>query len=47
MTYGDANVILGMKLQEWKTLMLSQEHYVEQLLKKFGYFDSKPMATSL
>ena len=25
--------------------MLSQEHYVEKILKRFGHFDTKPLST--
>ena len=42
----EANVILGIKVTRVSDgLRLSQEHYVEKFLKKFGYYDSKPLAT--
>ena len=35
---GPANVILGIKIiKSDKGIVLSQEHYVDQLLKKFNY----------
>jgi hypothetical protein len=36
----EANVILGIKII-WKDngIILTQEHYIEKLLKKFGHFD--------
>ncbi|OMO54671.1 Integrase, catalytic core [Corchorus capsularis] len=43
---GEANVILGVKIIRCDGgLMLTQEHYVERLLKRFGHFDVKPMST--
>ena len=37
---GEANVILGVKIiKNDNGIMLSQEHYVKKLLKKFGNFD--------
>ncbi|OMO89770.1 Integrase, catalytic core [Corchorus capsularis] len=43
---GEANVILGVKIIRCDgSLMLTQEHYVERLLKRFGHFDVKPMST--
>ena len=27
------------------SIMLSQEHYVEKILKRFGHFDAKPVST--
>ena len=42
----EANVILGIKITRVSDgLQLSQQHYVEKFLKKFGYYDSKPLAT--
>ena len=42
----EAKVILGMKITRMgDSIMLSQEHYVEKILKKFGHFDAKPMST--
>jgi hypothetical protein len=39
---GDASVILGVKIiRKDDSIILSQEHYVEKLLKKFGHFDVK------
>ena len=43
---GEENVILGVKLiRKDDSIILSQEHYVEKLLKKFGHFDVKPVST--
>ena len=27
------------------SIMLSQEHYFEKILKRFGHFDAKPVST--
>ena len=27
------------------SIMLSQEHYVEKIIKRFGHFDAKPVST--
>ena len=43
---GEAKVILGVKITRMgDIIMLSQEHYVEKILKRFGHFDAKPMST--
>ena len=43
---GEAKVILGVKITRMgDSIMLSQEHYVEKILKRFGHFDAKPMST--
>ncbi|GMI72562.1 cysteine-rich RLK (RECEPTOR-like protein kinase) 8 [Hibiscus trionum] len=43
---GETNVILGVKIiRKDDSIILSQGHYVEKLLKKFGYFDTKPVNT--
>jgi len=43
---GEASVILGVKIiRRDNVIMLSQEHYVEKLLKKFGHFDVTPLST--
>ncbi|KAK6151926.1 hypothetical protein DH2020_014561 [Rehmannia glutinosa] len=43
---GEASVILGIKIiRKNNNIMLTQEHYVEKLLKKFGHFDVKPVST--
>ncbi|MCI46089.1 gag-pol polyprotein, partial [Trifolium medium] len=37
---GEANVILGIKItRSEKGISLDQSHYVEKVLKKYGYFD--------
>ena len=39
-------VILGVKIiRMGDSIMLSQEHYVEKILKRFGHFDAKPVST--
>ena len=39
---GEAKVILGVKISRMgDSIMLSQEHYVEKILKRFGNFDAK------
>ena len=44
---GEAKVILGVKITRMgDSIMLSQEHYVEKILKGFGHSDAKPMSTS-
>ena len=43
---GKAKVILGVKITRMSdSIILSQQHYVEKILKRFGYFDVKPMST--
>lgn len=41
-----ADVILGIKITITANgISLSQEHYVEKVLKKFGHFDCSPVAS--
>ena len=41
----EAKVILSVKIiRMGDSIMLSQEHYVEKILKRFGHFDAKPMS---
>ena len=43
---GEVEVILGIKITRTPNeLKLSQEHYVEKILRKFEHFDCKPMST--
>jgi hypothetical protein len=43
---GEANVILNIKLNKGKnSLTLLYSHYVEKVLSRFGYTDSKPSPT--
>ena len=43
---GEAKVILGVNITRMgDSIMLSQEHYVEKILKRFGHFDVKPVST--
>ena len=43
---GKAKVILGVKITRMSdSIILSQEYYVEKILKRFGHFDVKPMST--
>ena len=43
---GEAKLILGVKITIMSdSIMLSQEHYVEKILKTFGHFDAKSMST--
>ena len=43
---GEAKVILGIKIiRTLNVLNLSQEHYVEKILKRFEHFDCKPVST--
>lgn len=43
---GEANVILGVKIIGSDIdLMLTREHYVERLLRKYGNFDATPIST--
>ena len=43
---GEAKVILGLNITRMgDRIMLSQEHYVEKILKRFGHFNVKPMST--
>ena len=40
---GEAKVILGVKIiRMGYSIMLSQENYVEKILKRFGHLDAKP-----
>jgi hypothetical protein len=43
---GEADVILNIKLiKEESGITLSQSHYVEKVLSRFGYMDNKPSPT--
>ena len=43
---GKVEVILGIKITRTPNkLKLSQEHYVEMILRKFEHFDCKPVST--
>ncbi|XP_043809042.1 uncharacterized protein LOC122722409 [Manihot esculenta] len=43
---GEANIILGVRIiRKNDSPMLSQEHYVEKLLRNFGHFNVKPVCT--
>ncbi|GAU11010.1 hypothetical protein TSUD_113030 [Trifolium subterraneum] len=43
---GEASVILGIKTtRSEKGISLDQSHYVEKILKKYGYYDCKPAYT--
>ncbi|CAJ2634277.1 unnamed protein product [Trifolium pratense] len=43
---GEASVILGIKItRSEKGISLDQSHYVEKILKKYGYFNCKPGCT--
>ena len=43
---GEANVILGIKIiMSDDGLPLSQEHYMEKFLKKFGFYESNLVST--
>nr|KYP47664.1 Retrovirus-related Pol polyprotein from transposon TNT 1-94 [Cajanus cajan] len=43
---GEASVILGVKIiRKRDNILLSQEHHVEKILKKFDYYDSKSVST--
>jgi hypothetical protein len=43
---GEVNVILNIKLiKTYGGITLSPSHYVEKVLKRFGFSDSKPSAT--
>ena len=42
----EAKVILGMKITRiGDSIRLSQEHYIEKILKRFRHFDAKPVST--
>jgi len=44
---GKASIILDIKIiRRDNGIMLTQEHYVEKLIKKFGHFYVTPMSTS-
>ena len=43
---GEAEVILGIKItRTLNGLKLSQEQYIEKILKRFEHFDCKPVST--
>ena len=43
---GETEVILGIKItRTLNGLNLSQEHHIEKILKRFEYFDCKPVST--
>ena len=43
---GEAKVIMCLKITRMgDSIMLSQEHYVEKILKRFEHFDAKPITT--
>jgi hypothetical protein len=43
---GEADLILGIKLTKLKNgFRMSQEHFVEKILRKFDFYDSKPVST--
>ena len=43
---GEVDVILGIKIiRDSNRIMLSQEHYIEIMLKRFGHFDCTPVFT--
>jgi len=43
---GETSIILGIKIiRKGDNILLSQDHYVEKLLRKFGYYDSELVST--
>jgi len=47
---GELHYFLGIQAQRdqpSRTITLSQEHYVKQILRRFGMYDAKPVATPL
>ncbi|KAL0560553.1 hypothetical protein IC582_000958 [Cucumis melo] len=43
---GEADVILGIKIIRTENgIFLDQSHYIEKILKKYNYFESKPACT--
>ncbi|GJZ90402.1 hypothetical protein Tco_0662329 [Tanacetum coccineum] len=45
---GEADVILGTRIQKNSNgYILTQSHYIEKTLKKFGHYDDRPVVTSL
>ncbi|TYK00058.1 hypothetical protein E5676_scaffold596G00040 [Cucumis melo var. makuwa] len=43
---GEADVILGIKIARTENgISLDQSHYIEKILKKYNYFESKPACT--
>ncbi|TYJ96798.1 putative ubiquitin carrier protein [Cucumis melo var. makuwa] len=43
---GEADVILGIKITRTENgIFLDQSHYIEKILKKYNYFESKPTCT--
>ncbi|GJX65567.1 zinc finger, CCHC-type containing protein [Tanacetum coccineum] len=45
---GEADVILGIRIKhESNGIAISQSHYIENVLKKFNYFDCTPVSTHM
>ncbi|GKC55810.1 retrotransposon protein, putative, ty1-copia subclass [Tanacetum coccineum] len=45
---GEADVILGIRIQKnFDGYILTQSHYIEKTLKKFGHYDDRPVVTPL
>ena len=43
---GVANLILGVKIQrDPDGYIVTQSHYIEKVLRKFGHYDDKPVVT--
>ncbi|GJS12509.1 retrotransposon protein, putative, ty1-copia subclass [Tanacetum coccineum] len=43
---GEADVILGIRIQKNSNeYILTQSHYIEKSLKKFGHYDDRPVVT--
>ena len=43
---GEASVILGIRIiRKNDGILLTQEHYIQKLPRKFGYFEEKPVST--
>ncbi|XP_077253175.1 uncharacterized protein LOC143892437 [Tasmannia lanceolata] len=43
---GEANVILGIKITRYENdISVDKSHYIERILKKYKYFDCKPVCT--
>ncbi|GJU99327.1 retrovirus-related pol polyprotein from transposon TNT 1-94 [Tanacetum coccineum] len=43
---GEADVILGIRIQKNSNgYILTQSHYIEKTLKKFGHYDDRPVVT--
>nr|GEX36373.1 hypothetical protein [Tanacetum cinerariifolium] len=44
---GDADVIIGIRIKHENGIAISQSYYIENVMKKFDYFDCTPVSTHM